>query len=378
METDLVSPFCAHAKRSNNTSKCSRASILVFYILMFLMPTILVNGDDRLYTYSGFIFNNDGLPVDNATVLLVKIDGITYIPSIKVRAVANGSGYYYFTTIEHGALLAYMNDSTTPGFDYYPSLITQEHYTRSQEFAVKCNFTLVPAATIKLIGEFKSVQHEIYIFYPEFLYYGKDLLGPPEGQYQHIPWQYKRILNRITLELDSQTVLAPAGEFYLELCGYTESDLSLQASAAQDPSYSANSELFDGDPLHLLQGEVREYDVSRLCLHQDLNDILSLHNSTRLELLEAHTAGYNIEEDQERLHDAELKTSNAALALTQGEYNYAYNNLTESYSLLSTINENLENYEKTPTGIPGFPIMSVIIGSIIGIILLNEIRNQGH
>jgi len=354
-------------------------SLIMSLIILFSFQGLIISAYCD-YTYTGFTLDEYNNPIVNATIMLVTEQNNEF--SLELSSNTNISGQFEITTLVWGDISAYKQSDETPGFDYYisSSAITGERFTViNGKYIQFRNITLVPAATIRLIGEFKSIKSDIRAFYPLFIHQDTDLLKKI-GEYEEIPFEYQRIINRQLLELDSQTIIAPAGiEFYLELHGYTKEDYAPTTSSAKPPSYSISTKLYDSEPFLLGQGEIYEYNIRNICLHQDLDDIVELQSDTHQELLEAKTGGYNANDDEERLHSSEDKTSQAAEALIEEDYDSAYNNLTEANNLLLTIIENIEAYENsTSTGIPGFPLISLILGLTIGLILSKKMKISRH
>lgn len=196
-------------------------------------------------------------------------------------------------------------------------------------------------------------------------------------------YQYKRIMTRAALRLDNQTVIAPAGqEFYFELSGYTKDSLVLcTSSAIRPPCFTVNSELCDDKKLFLNQSMVYEYDIRKLCLHQDLNEILSFQNSINQWIQQLRAEGVPLEE-YTSLQDAENKTTTAAQCLSEGDYDTTHALLSESHTLLQLTQQDIQNTldeieaDKEPDGIPGFPVTSVLLGLILSVLLSRAYRNR--
>ena len=292
----------------------------------------------------GFVRGPDGVPLRNATVRLWGF----YLEA-EVSTDSRGSYELSATTTEASCqLYAFYDDPDTAGYDLLPS---QARLDTLEDLTVCMNFTLQPAATVRVTGQLKPVESTTKI--NKFAF---DIVDPVEGKGIQLG-EYRLVygtgmnVQSYFLRSDPLTLIVPADTPFAVTV--TSSYQHERYPPSRFRSYRwrlrmTRIETFneftmvDGEGFTLEAGEVLDLDIRRYSLAADMTRIGPMIAEAEDELSEVEEQGFYVAAESHDIKEAKESLSGIDEKIEGQEYEAAYVSLRQAYLKLQSVRGRLE------------------------------------
>jgi len=321
-----------------------RTSLLfALLILLYLTPTRQAEGDSAV-SLEGFVMDSHGEPVGDADIYLWGFyrEGTTSTDDM---------GHY---TIEASVdetsctLYAFYDDPDTPGIDLMPASVA---ISTTEDVQRIINFTLLPAATVRVEGQIRPIKSTSSISK-----YAFEVVDPETGAVQRID-DYTLVygtgmnVQGYFLDLDSRTIIVPAG---MEFSVAVSSSYQYERRRGRRRYYfwgwsrvtvdaMDRFEMSEGDGFTLSEGEVLELDVRKYALTADLAVLEGLRGEVEVNITGVEEKGFFTSSERHDFARAADLMETGSIYLAEENYDASYVDLRQAYLKLTGIKGRLES-----------------------------------
>jgi hypothetical protein len=321
----------------------------IFLILAILLASTLIGAhgadDEASVHVEGFVRGPDGSPLHNASIRLWGF-------FLEAETSTDSYGHYELdaeTDEKYCELYAFYDNPETPGYDLLPS---QRRLETGLDLSAYVNFTLAPAATVYVIGQFKPMDSTIQIRKNAL-----EVVDPTDGATMK-SGEYAMIygtgmnVQSYFLGLDPMTLIVPADTPFA-----VKVSSSYQQERVRPDSYTryrwssrqaAPTETFntfrmsEGEGFVLGAAEVAHLDIRRYSLMADLARIDPLIKETEANLTDVEDKGFYIAAESYDLQKVKELLTGVDAKIESQEYEGAYVDLRQAYLKLISVRSRLE------------------------------------
>ncbi|MDH5199716.1 MAG: hypothetical protein OEW93_02410, partial [Candidatus Bathyarchaeota archaeon] len=321
----------------------------VFPILAILLASTLIGAhgadDEASVHVEGFVRGSDGSPLQNASIRLWGF-------FLEAETSTDNYGRYELdaeTDEKYCELYAFYDDPETPGYDLLPS---QRRLETGTDLNAYVNFTLMPAATVYVTGQFKPMDSTIQIRkYALEVVDQADGAAMKSGDYAMIYGTGMNVQSYF-LGLDPMTLIVPAETHFA-----VKVSSSYQQERVRPDSYTryrwssrqaAPTEMFntfrmsEGEGFVLEAGEDAYLDIRRYSLMADLARVDPLIKETEANLTDVEDRGFYIAAESYDLQKVKELLTGVDAKIESQEYEGAYVDLRQAYLKLISVRNRLE------------------------------------
>jgi len=276
----------------------------------------------------GYVVDQAGAPLSGARLIL-------YGTSAIAEATAGTDGHYRLdadTSATRLTLYAACDDPDNEGYDCVPQarlLTGAEGYD--------ANFTLLPAATVQMVGQIKPVETTITI-----RFYTVTALDPSTGNRLtsgDLDLEYGSATRTISgvLGLDPDTLVLPTGTpLVLQFRSQTEVASRSTRVIGWGSSYTADSKpvsftITEAEPFTFTPGQLVELDYRRYSLAQDLGRVSGGLDEAGARLAELEAGGFYVTAERFDLKEAAEQLGRAEAMHAEADYEACYVELSSAY-----------------------------------------------
>jgi len=290
----------------------------------------------------GFVRGPDGTPLQNASILLWGFD-------LEAEASTDQNGHYTLRASTDEAtctLYAFYDDPETRGVDLLPAT----HLVRTGSDVIEqVNFTLLPAATIVVIGQLRPIESA-----RDIRSYAFEVVDPESGRVLRLG-DYALVygtgmnVQNFYLGLNSSTVVVPAGmPFVITVSSYYQYQRTRGRRRWYGWSWSrgwvdtfTKFDMVEGDHFLLGEGELLQLDIRKYSLQSDLDKVERLRDGLDANLTSVEAKGFYITSERHDLHRVKELTKSAETKLANAAYEDAYIDLRQAYLMTSGLRNRL-------------------------------------
>jgi len=328
---------------------------LVFLLALLLATSLIdlvkVHGQDSVHV-DGFVNGPNGEPLKNASIRLWRYQikrERTY--DMAQEVFTDLRGYYELSMPTYRAdtqLYAFYDDPDTDGYDFLPS---QKRLDTKEEATLCVNFTLLPAATVRVTGELKPVDSTMKI--TEFDFEVIDTLDGriiEFGEYRLIYGTGMNVQSYF-LDLDTTMLIVPVNTpFSVNVSSSYQGDMFQPhpeltrafGGTGTDIETVNEFSMVEGAGFTLGAGEVMELDIRKYSLTADMARINPMVEEAEADLSEVEGQGFYVAAESHDIQMAKVFLSGMDEKIESQEYESAYVDLRQAYLKLISVRERLE------------------------------------
>ncbi len=321
----------------------------VFPILAILLASTMIGAygadNEVLVHVEGFVRGPDGSPLHNASIHLWGF-------FLEAEVSTDRDGRYELeaeTDEKYCELYAFYDDPKTKGCDLLPS---QRRLETGSDLTAYINFTLEPAATVYVTGQFKPMDSTIQIRkYALEVVDQVDGATMKSGGYAMIYGTGMNVQSYF-LGLDPMTLIVPAGiPFAVKVSSSYQQERVRPDSYTRyrwsrrqvDPTEMFNTfRMSEGEGFVLGAGEFAHLDIRRYSLTADLARIDPLIKETEANLTDVEDRGFYIAAESYDLQKVKELLTGVDAKIESQEYEGAYVDLRQAYLKLMSVRSRLE------------------------------------
>jgi len=291
----------------------------------------------------GFVRDVDGNPVQNASILLWEFN-------LEAETTTDHRGYFALVASTDEpvcTLYAFYDDPETPGVDLLPSA---ESVKTDSDVQKQVNFTLVPAATVNIMGQIRPIESSTNI-----QRYAFEVVDPSRGNVLRVDgfnliYGTGMNVQSYFLGLDPSTVIVPAGEpfaisvsssYQYERTRRTRRWYGWRRSRVRVDAFT-RFDMVEGDGFNLDAGEVLDLDVREFSIRFDLLKVESLKGEVEANVTKLEEKGFYTTSERHTLQRAREQTDSSVAKLERKEYDASYVDLRQAYLKLIGVKARLD------------------------------------
>jgi hypothetical protein len=349
------------------------------YFLMFIFSVFFVKAPLTRGMVSiqleGFVHGADETPINNASILLwgFQLEAETFTDQLGHFAVNASTDETVCT------LYAFYDDPDTPGVDLLPSA---KIVRTISDISEQINFTLVPAATINIIGQLRPVESTNYI-----RKYAFEVVDPSTevliliGDYKLVYGTGMNVQNYF-LDLDPSTIIVPADTPFI-----ISVSSSYQYERTQDRrrwfgwhrtrqrvETFTSFDMVEGDCFIMGGGEVMRLDIRKYSLRFDLIRVEQLRDEVAANLTLVESKGFYTTSERHQLQRARELEESAVAKLESNAYDDSYVDMRQAYLKLTGIQTRLKTIMVEASVSVNILVFFIALTSVTLAILLTENR----
>jgi hypothetical protein len=289
----------------------------------------------------GFVNGPNGEPLQNASLRLR-----TWVLEAEVFTDSRGHYELSAATTAPGLiqLYAFYDDPDTDGYDLLPS---QRRLDTGEDMMLNVNFTLQPAATVRVTGELKPVE-----FTRKVTGYAFEVVDSLDGRIIEFG-EYRLIygtgmhVQSSSLDLDPMTLIVPADTpFSVNVSssyqhGREEPYAIRWSGGAERDTFNAFS-MVEGEGFILGAGEVLELDIRKYSLTADIARIHPMVEEVKADLSDVEEQGFYVAAESHEIQEAKAFLTGISEKIASQEYEGAYVDLRQAYLKLLSVRGRLE------------------------------------
>ena len=292
----------------------------------------------------GFVHGPNGDPVQNASIRLWGF-------YLEAETTTDSNGYYELsatTTEDFCQLYAFYDDPDTDGYDLLPS---QRRLDTGEDTTLSINFTLQPAATVRVTGQLKPVESTRKI-----TKYAFEVVDTLEGRVielgeYRLTYGIGMNVQSYFLDLDTMTLIVPADTpFAVEVSSSYQHEryppsryrrYRWGSGRTRIETFNVFS-MVEGEGFILGAGEVLELDIRKYSLLADMVRIYPMVEEVEVELSEVEEQGFYVAAESHDVQEAQEFLSGIGEKIESQEYEGAYVDLRQAYLKLLSVRGRLE------------------------------------
>ena len=322
-----------------------RSTFLLLAVLLASSFTGLCEAQESSsISVEGFVRRPDGVPLRNATVRLWGF-------YLEAEVSTDSRGRYELsaaTTEASCQLYAFYDDPDTAGYDLLPS---QARLDTGEDLTACVNFTLQPAATVRVTGQLKPVESTMKIH--KFAFDVVDLVEGKviqQGEYRLVYGTGMNVQSYFlgsdpsTLIVPSDTPFAVAVSSSYQHERYPPSRFRSYRWRLRTTKIETFNKftMVEGEGFRLGAGEVLELDIRRYSLVADMARIGPMIEEAEDELSEVEEQGFYVAAESHDIKEAKEFLSGIDEKIEGQEYEAAYVGLRQAYLKLQSVRGRLE------------------------------------
>ena len=318
--------------------------LLVMLLASSLIGFVEANGEASVHV-EGFVHGPDGSPLRNASILLWGFH-------LEAETSTDPLGHYELdakTDELSCQLYAFYDDPETPDYDLMPG---QRRLPTDSDLTTHVNFTLEPAVTVYVTGQFKPMDSTIQI-----RKFALEVVDPVDGSILK-SGEYSMIygtgmnVQSYFLGLDPMTVIAPADTPFavkvsssyqherIKISSYTRYRRHLRQTTRTETFNMFT--MTEGEGLELRAGDTKQLDIRRYSLIADLARLDPLINETEFSVAEVEEKGFYVSAERFDLQRVKELVSGLEAKIEDMKYEGAYVDLRQAYLRLLSVRNRLE------------------------------------
>ena len=307
-----------------------------------MMSTPITDGSITVHV-EGWVQDTGGSPIQNAKILLWGF-------ILEAEATTDGMGHFELEASTNEPLChlyAIYDDPKTPGIDLLPS---SKAIKTETEVSERANFTLVPAATVRVIGQPRPIESSTVI-----QRYAFEVVVPSTGRplrFDDYSLTYGTGMNvqSYFLGLDPSTVIVPAGvsfavsvssSYQYERTRSTRRWYGWRRSRERVDAFT-RFEMVEGDGFNLGAKEVLDIDIRGYSLLADLEKVETLRSEAEANVTSMEAKGFYTTSERHTLRRTEELVESSVTKLEIKAYDDSYVDLRQAYLNLKGVKARLE------------------------------------
>ncbi|TEU11547.1 carboxypeptidase regulatory-like domain-containing protein, partial [Candidatus Bathyarchaeota archaeon] len=292
----------------------------------------------------GFVYGPNGEPLQNASIRLWGF-------YLEAETTTDSTGHYELsatTTQGFCQLYAFYDDPDTDGYDLLPS---QRRLDTGEDTTLSVNFTLQPAATVRVTGQLKPVESTRKV-----TKYAFEVVDALEGRVielgeYRLTYGTDMNVQSYFLDLDTMTLIVPADTpFWVEVSSsyqherYPPSRYRRYRWGSGRTRIETFNEfsMAEGEAFILGAGEVLELDIRKYSLTADMARIHPMVEEVEVDLSEVEGQGFYVAAESHGIQEAKEFLSGIDEKIESQEYEGAYVDLRQAYLKLLSVRGRLE------------------------------------
>jgi len=295
---------------------------LVFLGLCLTVPLTLtshIQAEDanQLSAY-GKVVDKEGYPIPDAHVIFWNIER-----SFSTKTNASGCYEIDIEGWKSYQVYAYYDNSSTPGFDYFPACNRTVSIKNS---SINVSFTLSPGASINAEGDLRSFE----TFEPPTMvvFTVVDQQGLLK-EANSVTEYGEGVLESYLMGLGDRAIVVPS-----DIPVKVNVTIFFPSGLVQRCTIDNESDYFS-----LAQGELLNIDVRKYKIKADVDSCYGYVASARATVNEAEGAGFYVSYERNELSRAESLVDAANSAISEGDYDLAQANLRQAYLITRSVED---------------------------------------
>jgi hypothetical protein len=326
----------------------------VVLLLAALLTTSLINlvevqGRGSV-NIEGFVNGPNGEPLKNASLRLWRYEILRESRyDVWTEVFTDSRGHYELSVLTYWddtLLYAFYDDPDTDGYDFLPS---RKRLETEEEANLSVNFTLLPAATVRVTGELNPVESKRQITDYDF-----EVIDTLDGWVIELG-EYRLIygtgaMSQSTfLDLDTKTLIVPVDTPFSVNVSFKinlrDAGFPGLPEAPWEPIRIETVNEFsvvEGEGFILGAGEVMELDTRKYSLATDVARFGPMVEEVEVELSEVEGQGFYVAAESHDIQEAKASLSRIGEKIESQEYEAAYVDLRQAYMKLLSVKGRLE------------------------------------
>lgn len=309
-----------------------RLRILFMLILLCLgflwlvdTPSVRAEGEAA---FQGFVTAfGTGEPLPNATVIILNLD-----TGARQTVMTGPDGGYRATVVRWQVyrLYAYLNDLTTPGFDFVPVKSVETYVSKAEVYSL--NFTLHPGAFVTLYGQIYYVKSTAR---PSV--FKVEVIDPATGRHPDLPassntlniFTWGDVEDAWSLGFNHSLVVVPSG-ILVDLKMRTP--VCIRGVGFEWIEFLVNN---DGVHYHLSQGRIERADLGWYSIGMSVDTAIDYYRETWGRMMEMERTGFYLGKEKGYMMGAWDLMVQAQNKRTQGKYGEGHHDLQVAYTMVT-------------------------------------------
>jgi hypothetical protein len=322
----------------------------VVLLLTALLATSLIGLGEAWGSASvsveGFVHGPSGEPLQNASIRLWGF-------YLEAETTTDSMGHYELsatTTQVSCQLYAFYDDPDTDGYDLLPS---QSRLDTGEDATLSANFTLRPAATVRVTGQLKPVESTRKI--TKYAFEVVDALDGRVIELGEYRLTYGTGMNvqSYFLDLDTMTLIVPAdAPFWVDVSSsyqheryppsrYRRYRWGWGSGRTRIETFNKFN-ITEGEGFALGAGEILELDIRKYSLTADLTRIHPMVEEVEVDLSDVEGQGFYVAAESHDIQETKEFLSGIDEKIESQEYEGAYVDLRQAYLKLLSVRGRLE------------------------------------
>jgi hypothetical protein len=315
--------------------------LLLIVLAVSLLPTPHAEGVASI-TVEGFVRDAEEFPLEGVSI---KLWGY----NLEAETITDQYGRYELTATTEElrcTLYAFYDDPEAPGMDLLPAAT---HINTVSDVESQLNFTLVPAATVVVVGQLRPVEASRGI-----RGYSFEVVDHEDGKVLHYDGYtliYGTGMNvqNFYLGLSPSVVLVPAGvPFRLTVSSAYQYDRTRGRRrwygwylTRQRIESFTRFDMVEDEPFLLGEGELLRLDLRKYSLKSDLDKVERIINRLEANMTTVENSGFYLTSERRDLQAAKEMTNSASMKLASDAYEASYIDLRQAYLKVSGLQNRL-------------------------------------
>jgi hypothetical protein len=294
----------------------------------------------------GFVHGPSGEPLQNASIRLWGF-------YLEAETTTDSMGHYELsatTTQVSCQLYAFYDEPDTDGYDLLPS---QSRLDTGEDATLSANFTLRPAATVRVTGQLKPVESTRKI--TKYAFEVVDALDGRVIELGEYRLTYGTGMNvqSYFLDLDTMTLIVPAdAPFWVDVSSsyqheryppsrYRRYRWGWGSGRTRIETFNKFN-ITEGEGFALGAGEILELDIRKYSLTADLTRIHPMVEEVEVDLSDVEGQGFYVAAESHDIQETKEFLSGIDEKIESQEYEGAYVDLRQAYLKLLSVRGRLE------------------------------------